>query len=171
MPGVPCLWKHPLPILRALKHCWKVGQKWSKGRGCLTSCLPQGQEGRGGGPAGSAFAARAVLAEYLGLTQTVPSRCRENLFWLLTQENSDSSWTQNNRPFGRAKITQEKAFRKSFMPHASADKAGLDWSQLKHTSRHVPGKSTEWERWAFLILSLHDTQSQIVYFWTAVWRD
>lgn len=143
MSGVPSLWKHPFPILRALKHCWKVGQKWSKGQGLSHFVCPPGTGGKRWWPCRLCPCCHNWPGWVPGINQTVPSRCRENLLRFLIQENYDSSWTQNNRPFGRAKITQEKAFRQSFMPHPSADKAGLGWSQLRHISWPVLGKSTE----------------------------
>lgn len=171
MPDVPCLWKHPFPILRALKHCWKVGQKWSKGQGLSHFVSPPGSGRKRWWPCRLCPCCQSWLSWVPGINPNSASRCRENLFWFLIQGNNDSRWTQNNRPFGRAKRTQEKAFGKSFIPHRLTGKAGLGWSQPRLTSWRVPGESTEWERWAFLVLSHHDTKSQTVYFWTAVFRD
>lgn len=108
MPDVPCLWKHPFPILRALKYCWKVGQKWSKGQGLSYFVSPPGSGRKRWWPCRLCPCCQSWLGWVPGINPNSASRCRENLLWFLIQGNNDSRWTQNNRPFGKRKELRKK---------------------------------------------------------------
>lgn len=108
----------------------------AKARGCLALRPCWWYEGQGYDPT-----AGADLAEHVGLTQTVPSTCRENLLRWLVQMNNDGSQTQSKGALWQSQNKSGKSIQETLGVQASQRKLrsvrrvgscpSADWGEVR----------------------------------------